>query len=104
MAMPVALEVLNQLIDDPNDDPTDDPRNFDPNLENGFINPSFESDSEESEKRPVKNKSAKKLRNNLEIAIILCVPWSCNIGGIVNRVENYYSLRLNNFTIKKTIK
>ena len=103
--MPVALEVLNQLIDDPIDDPsdnpTDDPRKFDPNLENGIINPSFESDSEKSEKRPVKNTNAKKLRKKLEITIILCVPWSCNVGGIVNRVENYYSLRLNNLKIKK---
>ena len=93
MAMPVALEVLNQLIDDPTDDPTDDPRDFDPTLENGIINPSFESDSEESEKRPVKIKNAKKMRSKLEIAIILCVPWSCNVGGIGKRVENYYILR-----------
>ena len=89
MAMPVALEVLNQLIDDP----TDDPRDFDPTLENGIINPSFESDSGESEKRPVKIKNAKKMRSKLEIAIILCVPWSCNVGGIGKRVENYYILR-----------
>ena len=99
MAMPVALEVLNQLIDDPTDDPIDDPRDFGPTLENGNINPSFESDSEESEKIPVKINNAKKLRKKLEIAILLCVPWSCNVGGIVNRVENYYFSSGNFFSI-----
>ena len=88
MAMPVALEVLNQLIDDP----TDDPRDPDPTVENGIINPSFESDSEESEKRPVEIRNARNSRKKLEIAIILCVPWSCNVGGIVNRVQNFYFL------------